>query len=438
MAKHPIVFPFASGTSNTFMPSDETSIKQGIALKSNIRSDLPNGLALLEQSAIRELQTMGGMYDNNQVYNAGDFVSQLISENGVFRIIYYRCKQDNTTQRPPLTGDNVGTQDIPVLSNITQEDLATWDRVFFETKNKVVFDDATQQKNIVVISAANKDNVFGKLKVRTKGASSNSWDVCFDIDFFGSASEFRISNVYYSRQTIGIHTRSLGNNIFVAYIGFCIDIQDNGEMHIWRYNTAISQIIEFDFSDLNCPVVPNLATLKMDKPYAIIEGGGVNRPRLGEIIYCFKEYNNNLAPASGETYDFYFWRNGWCVWHNTILDSKIYHQFNNGGFGRTNKDTSDMFIRNKGTNAGSWNGVEHSGAIKNISGEINLSTGWNGTFEYASGAFELKQGVGAYQLQSGGTNSYFKRVSFNANKVVATANEVRPKSFCATLVLQIF
>lgn len=446
MARHPIVYVFASGTSNTFLPVGETAIKAGIALQEDIRSNLPNGLANLEQSAIRELQTMGGFYDNNQTYNTGDFVTQLISENGIFRIVYYRCKKDSTTQKPPLTGTNVGTADIPVLSNITAEDLVTWDRVFFETKNKTTFSNGTNQRNVVLISSANKDKVLGKLKVRTKGSGTAGWDVCFDIEFFGSASEFKISNVYYSDRVR--KSSNIGNNIPIAHIGFCLDVQTSGELHLWCYNVAYCSSFEFDFSELNCPIVASTTTLQMTKPYAIIEGGGVIRQGLGTIK---NDYRTNSTPASGETYAFYLFKNGYVRWTSAItLNSTYFHQWANGGFGSLNIDASDKYLCNVGSKVGQNLGTIKKAELPNFIGKIknsgvaspysvwnnNGDSGWN-----VEGAFRKENAARLYRATAGtttDTNSDLVLDPSNNNPIYKNSGGVFGDCIPSFLVAQAF
>ena len=454
MARYPINTPYASGTTNKLIPTTEEEIQQGIALEADIRSNLPNGLSFLEQSAIKELQNTGGLFNPNKIYQIGDFVSVLVSENGICRILYYKCKTANLTNTPPVVGQDIGTPDIPIYSNITGEDPTNWDRILFATKNKTSYT-VGEQANVVIIGTVNKDSVLGKLKVRASGANSNL-DVSFDIEFFGSASEFKISNVYYSPRVRA--STGLGGYLGAdpTYIGFCLDVSATGELHLYCFNTTFCKKIEFDYSDLNIPIIPSTTTLNMNKPYAIIEGGGVIRQGLGELIYMQR---NPVDAQSGEKYYFFLFKHGLMEYSTAItLDSKIYHQYANGGFAPTNIDPSDRVLRNVGTNAGNILGGLLGDAIRNITGGYQSSRR-NGRLVYG--------GVEACPIQSAGdylpngkaiaygaitdtlgsyngnasnmlNDPYNLGFKFDASKQVPTANENRGKSFTSQLFLRVF
>lgn len=431
MARYPINTVFASGTTNKLIPSTDAEIEQGIPLKDDIRSNLPNGLSFLEQSAIKELQNTGGLYNPSKIYQIGDFVTILTSENGINRILYYKCKTANLTNTPPVVGQNTGTDDIPIYSDITKENLSDWDRILFASKNKSFFNVANQC-NVILIGASNSNSVFGKLKVRTSGEGTNGYDVAFDIEFFGSASEFKISNVYYSPRVRA--SEGLGGYLGSdpIYIGFCLDISSTGELHLYCFNTTFCTKIEFDYSDLNIPITPLITTLNLNKPYAIIEGGGVIRQGLGELAY----FQRNPSDAqSGEKYYFFLFKNGLMEYSTAInLDNRIYHQYANGGFASTDIDPSDRVLRNTGTNAGYYLGGLLGDATRNITGEF-LTQGWNGS---ASGCF-TQSNAGTGLSASYGSGAYHQRVNFSvAFAGLPTANENRGKSFTSQLFLRVF
>lgn len=371
MARNPIKYPYASGTTNKVYPTTQSEIEAGIPLKADIRSNDPNGIANFEQTAIRDLQTAGALYDNEQIYNVGDYVSVLISEGAITRILYFRCKQANTTQKPPITGTNGGTTDRPVLSDPVFANPNYWERVLFETRNLVTFSNSSSDQNIVLIGDASKDNVFGTLNVKLKGSGSSSYDCVFDIEFFGKATEFRIKNVYYSENIR--NSNNLCGGVQIGHGGFFIEI-NQGEMYLAVKNPQYCQDMEFDFSKLNCIVIPSTSAYSITKPYAIIEGGGVIRQGLGSIK---NDYRNPQNAQSGETYDFYLFKNGYVVWTSAItLNSTYYHQWANGGFGSLNIDASDKYLCNVGTRTGQSLGVIKAESLPNIKGRATNNTNY--------------------------------------------------------------
>lgn len=452
MARNPIRYPYASGTTNRKYPTTQSEIEAGIPLKADIRSDDPNGIANFEQTAIRDLQTAGALYDNEQIYNVGDYVSVLISEGAITKILYFRCKQANTTQKPPITGTNGGTTDRPVLSNPVFANPAYWERVLFETRNLVTFSNS-EEKNIVLIGDASKNNVFGTLNVKLKGSGSSSYDCVFDIEFFGKATEFRIKNVYYSENIR--NSNNLCGGVQIGHGGFFIEINQD-KMYLAVKNPKYCQDMEFDFSRLNCIVIPSTSAYSITKPYAIIEGGGVIRQGLGSIK---NDYRNPQNAPSGETYDFYLFKNGYVAWTSAVtLSSTYYHQWANGGFGSLNIDASDRVLRNIGTNATQNLGNLLEDAIRNITGGWQTSSR-DRRFQYggvesapvmdygdnlpgrkaiAYGIFKAPDG------QFNGSASDMVKTSFNlgftldVSRQVPTAPENRGKSLTMILVIQAF
>lgn len=434
MARNPIKYPYASGTTNRKYPTTKSEIESGLALKSDIRSNDPNGIANFEQVATRDLQTAGALYDNNQIYNAGDYVSVLISEGAIPRILYFRCKLDNTTQTPPITGTNGGTEDRPVLSNPVFANPNAWDRVLFETRNRVALSNSSK-KSILLIGDASKDSVFGTLNVKLKASGSSSYDCVFDIEFFGKATEFRIKNVYYSANIRNSSNRCGG--IQVGHPGFFIDI-NNEKMYLSVYDYTYCQNMEFDFSMLNCTVSPAAATYTLTKPYAIIEGGGVIRQGLGSIT---ADYRNNQNAQSGETYDFYLFKNGYVKWSSALtLNSTYYHQWANGGFGSLNIDASDRVFRNVGTNATQTLGTLLEDAIRNITGKLGMSTAnvARGSDTPRGYRFGVPTGGASGAFDGDSINTDGGTVSLDVSRVVPTASENRVKSITTYFVIQAF
>lgn len=457
MARNPIKYPYASGTTNKMYPTTQSEIEAGTPLKANIRSNDPNGIANFEQTAIRDLQTAGALYDNEQIYNAGDYVSVLISEGAITRILYFRCKQANTTQKPPITGTNGGTTDRPVLSNPVFANPNYWERVLFETRNLVTFSNS-EEKNIVLIGDASKDNVFGTLNVKLKGSGSDSYDCVFDIEFFGKATEFRIKNVYYSKNIR--NSNNLCGGVQIGHGGFFIEI-NQGKMYLAVKNPQYCQDMEFDFSKLNCIVIPSTSAYSITKPYAIIEGGGVIREGLGELIYNQREWSD---AQSGETYDFFLFKNGYIEYTTAItLDSTIYHQYANGGFASTNIDPSDRVLRNVGINAGytvgtlledairnltaSFGALQNNGPvgigfISNVEGQKMLTSGFAQNRRVTPQ--EMSQIYGTtitsfdYWESRGLTPQHVNIIELDASQQVNTASENRGKSFTSRLYLKLF
>ena len=376
MARNPIKYPYASGTTNKIYPVTKSEIEAGIALKADIRSNDPNGIANFEQTAIRDLQTAGALYDNEQIYNVGDYVSVLISEGAITRILYFRCKQANTTQKPPITGTNGGTTDRHVLSEPVFANPNSWERVLFETRNLATFS-TISDRNIVLIGDASKNNVFGTLNVKLKGSGSSSYDCVFDIEFFGRATEFRIKNVYYSENIR--NSNNLCDGVQIGHPGFFIEI-NQGKMYLAVKNHKYCQDMEFDFSKLNCIVIPSTSAYSIAKPYAIIENGGVIREGLGNVI---PNHRNNANAQSDETYDFYCFINGVTPWISAMtLSATYYHQWANGGFASLNIDIADKVLANVGSINGSSSGVLRNQELPNIKGESGSWTRFSGEGDF--------------------------------------------------------
>lgn len=416
MAVNPIIMIWGATTTNkiTFTQSE---IGSGIAYQGPVVSNQLNGIMNLVFTSIRHTQTTGELYDNAQTYNPSQYCSQLISTNGITKLLYFQnTSNSDNAGTPPLSGDTSSNQnDVLVLSdnqNLTQ-DSTNWGKVIVDsTLIKTANPTANNMYQLVNLS----NQTFGEMKIKTYNTSGNLHCV-FDLEVYTMMGdlEFRIKNVIYS-STIRMNTTySSYANIF--FMGFGL-VLTSGGLYFGATNNTLCTKIEVEYSKMNfIPTLqqttlptPNQSTAKI---FAIRNGGGTWIQDLGVIKSDYRADGNN---ALGETLDFYLFSNGFVRWTSAMtLDSNYFHQWANGGFGSLNIDASDKVLCNVGTSTGQSLGVIASASLPNITGSFTCVTAMR--FKDTSGAFDL-QAQRAGSFTSGSEDiSYTVPTTFSASRV---------------------
>ena len=101
----------AGDTSNILIP-DSSAIKNGIAFKSNIDSNVLNGFYNILSNAIQYLQFTGGLYSKEAYYNEGNIASLIIKNGNNYSIWQFRRNSNNPqvlNNNPPITGASITT-----------------------------------------------------------------------------------------------------------------------------------------------------------------------------------------------------------------------------------------------------------------------------------------------------------------------------------------
>lgn len=453
MARTPIKFVYAGTTSNETYPTSQSDIEAGILFKGEVKSNQLNGIEKINQTALRELQTAGGFYDNQQIYNKNNIVFQLVSENGVIKERMFLCKNNGTTGKPPLSGDSYSNfNDINILtynSNLV-EDTTNWDRILRESQAIKKFT-TTANNNVMLIPTGYKDLCTGILRVRLKADSSDYWDCVFDIVLGGSTQNFKIQNVVYSDNVR--KSNNLCDGIAVGFPGFFLSLDTTNQMSLGIKNNTFCQTMEVDYS--HCNFIPNPSNIAFSygKPYAVRQNGGSYIEDLGDI----KPNLRNQTAASGCTYDFYLFARGCVQWIAGItLDSTYYHQWANGGMPSISIDVSDCVLRNKGAKAGQSNGVIQNPQLPDVTwNNKNKDTSDNrkigmwlvfrrnyyGGFSDDSGlSFVPSADVLDATGVSGATGNYaaIDYKMSRINPIYTDGGEVRMKTLVSTYLLQAF
>lgn len=369
MATNPVTVVWASGTSN--VSSFTTSqIEQGILYQGNVVSNQLNGIEKLVFTSIRHTQTTGELYDNAQTYNPSQYCSQLISTNGITKLLYFQnTSSSDNTGTPPLSGDTSSNQnDVLVLSdnqNLTQ-DSTNWGKVIVDS-TLIKTANTTANNMYQLVNLSNK--TFGEMKIKTYDTSGNMHCV-FDLEIYTLLTndlQFNIKNVLYS-QTIRQASTTYSSYANIFFMGFGLVVTSNG-LYFGVTNNTLCTKIEVEYSKMNfIPTLqqttlptPNASTAKI---YAIRNGGGTWIQDLGVIKNDYRANGNN---ALGETLSFYLFSNGFVQWTSAMtLDSKYFHQWSNGNFGSLNIDPSDKYLCNGGTDTGQSLGVIKSQSLPNI------------------------------------------------------------------------
>lgn len=388
MATNPVTTIWASGTSN-FVSFTTSQIEQGIVYQGNIVSNELNGIEKLVFTSIRHTQTTGELYDNAQTYNPSQYCSQLISTNGITKLLYFQnTSSSDNTGTPPLSGDTSSNQnDVVILSdnqNLTQ-DSTNWGKVVVDsTLIKTATPTANNMYQLVNLS----NKTFGEMKIKTYAPSGNMHCV-FDLEIYTlliNDLQFNIKNVLYSSSIRKASTTySSYANIF--FMGFGL-VLTSGGLYFGVTNNALCSKIEVEYSKMNfIPTLqqttlptPNASTAKI---YAIRNGGGTWIQDLGVIKNDYRANGNN---SLGETLQFYLFSNGFVQWTSAMtLDINYFHQWSNGNFGSLNIDTSDKYLCNGGTNTGQSLGVIKSQSLPNITASTGntYELGSNGRPAYA-------------------------------------------------------
>ena len=431
MALHPIKYVWASSTTNKNYPKEKTDIENGILYEGEVVSNQLNGIEEVNQYAIRELQTTGGYYDNNQIYNLNNVVFVLVNDGGNIKQRFYICKQNNTTGTPPITQSGLsGDISIINLSNSYRENTNKWELI------------GISDRKIVSYSTSGKYNYRfwsntypkGTLKIKTYDSSGNV-TCSFEVTFLGDNKNFNIRNVVYS-DAVRTSANKWGGT-YIGHPGFCVfyNIPNFG---LSVYDNTFCKKIEIDYTDFSfiSPSVTQVTFVDTNL-YAVREGGGTYIPNLGDI---HQNLRNNVTASNGDTYSFYLFSRG-CVPFSTaiVLNTNIYHQWNNGGMPSVNIDVSDCYLVNKGSKMGQTNAVKLNEALPNITGTFSTAiytsydTTPTGAFKdrvtktnyYASGNFNF-------------TNSTWNFKASNSNTTYQDGAPVRGKCLVTSFLLQAF
>ena len=101
----------AEGTSNILIP-DGSAIKNGIAFKSNIDSNVLNGYLNILSQATQYLQFTAGLYNKEANYNEGNIASLVIKDSENYSIWQFKRNSNNPqvlNNNPPITGASITT-----------------------------------------------------------------------------------------------------------------------------------------------------------------------------------------------------------------------------------------------------------------------------------------------------------------------------------------
>lgn len=101
----------AGDTSNILIP-DNSAIKNGIAFKSNIDSNVLNGFYNILSNAIQYLQFTAGLYNKEADYNEGNIASLVIKTSENYSIWQFRRNSNNPqvlNNNHPITGGSITT-----------------------------------------------------------------------------------------------------------------------------------------------------------------------------------------------------------------------------------------------------------------------------------------------------------------------------------------
>lgn len=363
MALHPIKYVFASSTTNKEYYTDKASIENGILYGSDVVSDKLNGIEEVNQYAIRELQTIGGYYDNNQIYNRNNIVFVLVNDNNIIKKRVYVCNNDNITGKPPISGTSSGKyNDVDVIDiggySFT-EDTTNWSKVDIDN-SRIVKYNTSGKSNYRFFSLTSENK--GYIKIRTYSDTSSSTSVTMSFDVYFCAGKFKIKNVIYSDSVRKSNNRF--NSIYIGHPGFALFLT-SGYFGISINDDTFIKRIEIDYegaSFFNSAVTK--ITFNDSDLYAIREDGGSYINNLGDIYHSLR---NNVTASNGDTYDFFLFSRG-CIPFSTaiVLNSTYYHQWANGGMPSVNIDVSDSYLVNKGVVMGQVNGVKYKESLPNI------------------------------------------------------------------------
>lgn len=373
MAVNPIIMIWGATTTNK-ITFTQSQIGSGIAYQGPVVSNQLNGIMNLVFTSIRHAQTTGELYDNAQTYNPSQYCSQLVSTNGITKLLYFQnTSSSDNTGTPPLSGDTSSNQnDVLVLSdnqNLTQ-DSTNWGKVIVDsTLIKTANPTANNMYQLVNLS----NQTFGEMKIKTYNTSGNLHCV-FDLDIYTMMGEiqFNIKNVLYS-STIRMSSTTYSSYANIFFMGFGLVLTSNG-LYFGVTNNTLCTKIEVEYSKMNfIPTLqqatlptPNQSTAKI---FAIRNGGGTWIQDLGVIKNDYRANGNN---SLGETLEFYLFSNGFVRWTSAMtLDSNYFHQWANGGFGSLNIDASDKILCNVGTTTGQSLGVIADASLPALEGKLS-------------------------------------------------------------------
>lgn len=370
MARTPIVDIWAQTTDNKNVVIDPQQIKQGIVFQSEIVSNNLNGIFYTTQSAIRDLQIMGGFYDNSQTYMQNNFVNVLVNVEGQVKNRVYLCTQNNTKQQKPVAGTETTVNDVPVVTP-TSEDSQYWKRVIQD--NLITKKSPTLGNNKVVKLYETSTGISprGTLKVRV--IQGTLVKIAFDIVWYGvSYRDFKICNVCYSSEIKLQQVTDMYGGIFYSGWGLVVT---NDYFAIGRCIQDNMSYVEVDCEGVNfAPSLVLLSTFPTPhkdtaKIYAIREGGGSDIQGMGVIYPTLSTLSEQ---GTFECKKYYLFKNGFVSWGAAItLDPNFFHQYDNVAFAQLNQDPTDRYIVNAGVGAPTP-GIGYYASLPNIKGTYGL------------------------------------------------------------------
>lgn len=380
----PIKYKWAEGNSNKVYNKDKATIEAGINYQGPVASNQVNGVLNYDQGALRDLQTKGGMYDNEQDYNQNNLVFVLVNEGGVVKKRTFICKADGTTGQSPLNGSTSSEHnDVKIITNEGATiNSAYWDEIIVQSGVKKTI---STPANYYYQITPTGFQPLGRLKIGIK--KSGALKCYFEIVFAGFDNEFSIPVCNYAKDVkattesgaVGLRTIALpgfflGN---ITTTGLCLCVVKND----------FCDSVEIDYTEANwIPSMNGTSNSNWDTPssynctpYAIRQFGGSYIP---DISVIFSSMKLRSAGSNSISYDFWKFENGFVEWNSAVmLPQGWFHQYLSGGCASLNIDVSDCVFASTGSNNGQNIGARKDGQLPNITGgwrgESGISDQWN-------------------------------------------------------------
>lgn len=368
---YPIKEVWAGTTSNKLPRGNKATTEAGILYQGPVVSNQLNGVLNYDEGAIRDLQTIGGFYDNAQIYNQNNLVFMLVNENGLVKKRTFLCKQNNTTAKPPLSGSNSSNiNGVAILTNSTTTINETyWQEVIVQGSTKKVISTPANYYYQLTPSGAQP---IGRLKIGVK--KSGALKCYFEIVFAGFENEFSIPVCSYAQSVKASGSGASSGLQIVALPGFFLGII-NSQLQFCVVNSNFCDSIEVDYTEANwIPPLSGTSQSSWDSPssygctpYAIRSGGG---SYICDIGVVFQTIKLRSAGSNSVSYEFWKFENGFIEWNSAIsLPTNWFHQYNNNGCASLNIDVSDCVFACTGANNGRSIGVREDGALPNVVGQ---------------------------------------------------------------------
>lgn len=367
---YPIKEVWANTTSNKLPRGNKATTEAGILYEGPVVSNQLNGVLNYDEGAIRDLQTIGGFYDNTQIYNQNNLVFMLVNENGLVKKRTFLCRQNNTTAQPPLRGSNFSNiNGVAILTNSTTSINETyWQEVIVQGSTKKVISTPDNYYYQLTPSGAQP---IGRLKIGVK--RSGVLQCYFEIVFAGFENEFSIPVCSYA-QSLKTSRGVNGSLSTIAFPGFFLG-RINSQLQLCVATSVYCDSIEVDYTEANW-IPPLNGTYRSSwnsptsygcLPYAIRSGGGSYICDIGVIFQTIRLRSS----SSGSSYEFWKFENGFVEWNSAIsLPTDWYHQYAANGCASLTIDVSDCVLACTGAHNGQTIGVRQNGAVPNIVGGI--------------------------------------------------------------------